>query len=85
MFAINTEGRKASVVQLAQAETWLQGVDYVFFDKVSMLSCQDLYLISARQAELMNNPDSPFGGLHMIFSGDFAQLPPYWRRKCLII
>jgi len=41
-----------------------------------MLSCQDLYLISARQAELMNNPDSPFGGLNMIFSGDFAQLPP---------
>ena len=76
MFAINTEGRKSSVIQLAQAKTWLQGVDYVFFNEVSMLSCWDLYLISARQAELMNNPDSPFEGLNMIFSGDFAQLSP---------
>ena len=24
----------------------------------------------------MNNSDCPFGGLNMIFSGDFAQLPP---------
>ena len=39
MFAINTEGRKSSVVQLAQAKTQLQGVDYVLFDEVSMLSC----------------------------------------------
>ena len=39
MFAINTEGRKSSVIQLAQAKTWLQGVDYVFFNEVSMLSC----------------------------------------------
>lgn len=39
MFAINTEGRKSSVVQLAQAKTQLQGVDYVFFNEVSMLSC----------------------------------------------
>ena len=31
MFAINTEGRKTSVIQLAQVKTWLQGVDYVFF------------------------------------------------------
>ena len=76
MFAINTEGRKSSTVQSAQAKTQLQGVDYVFFDEVSMLSCWDLYLISARQAEFMNNPDSPFGGLSMIFSGDFAQSPP---------
>ena len=76
MFTINTEGRKPSVIQLAQAKTRLQGVDYVFFDEVSMLSCRDLYLISARQAELMNTPDSPFGGLNMIFSGNFAQLPP---------
>jgi hypothetical protein len=76
MFAINTEGRKSSVVQLAQAKTRLQGVDYVFFDEVSMLSCRDLYLICARQAQLMNNPDTPFGGFNTIFSGDFAQLPP---------
>ena len=39
MFAIHTKGRKSSIVQLAQAKTQLQGVDYVFFYEVSMLSC----------------------------------------------
>jgi len=48
----------------------------VFLDEVSMLSCWDMYLISARLAQVLNNFDAPFGGLNMIFSGDFAQLPP---------
>ena len=41
-----------------------------------MLSCRDMYLISSRLARVMNNLDSPFGGMNMIFAGDFAQLPP---------
>lgn len=41
-----------------------------------MLSCHDLYLISARLARVMNNLDTPFGGLNLIFAGDFTQLPP---------
>lgn len=47
-----------------------------FLMKVSMLSCRDMYLISARLAHVMNNLDAPFGGLNFIFAGDFAQLPP---------
>jgi ATP-dependent DNA helicase PIF1 len=29
-----------------------QGVDYVFIDEVSMISCSDLYTISARLAQI---------------------------------
>ena len=41
-----------------------------------MLLCREMYLISARLAWVLNNPDTPFGGMNMIFAGDFAQLPP---------
>ena len=75
-FGINSDGGPSSNIQLAQVKSRLEGVDYIFLDEVSMLSCSDLYLISARLARIMNNLDTPFGGLNMIFAGDFAQLPP---------
>ncbi|KAF5365901.1 hypothetical protein D9615_010738 [Tricholomella constricta] len=62
--------------QLSQVKSRLTGVDYVFFDEVSMLSCNNLYQISARLAQVLGNPEIPFGGMNMIFAGDFAQLPP---------
>jgi hypothetical protein len=76
MFGINSDGKKTSNIQLARVRFRLEGVHYVFLDEVSMLSCQDMYLISARLAQVLNNFDAPFGGLNMIFAGDFAQLPP---------
>ena len=41
-----------------------------------MLSCHDMYKISAKLAKAMNVYDLPFGGINIIFAGDFAQLPP---------
>ena len=76
MFGINSDGKQTSAIQLAQVKERLQGVDYIFLDEVSMLSCRDMYLISARLARVMNNPEAPFGGLNVIFAGDFVQLPP---------
>ena len=76
MFGINGDGAQTSNIQLAQIKSKLQGVQYVFLDEVSMLSCRDMYLISARLARVMNNLDIPFGGINMIFVGDFAQLLP---------
>lgn len=55
MFGFNSDSAQTSNIQLAQVKSRLEGVDYVFFDEVSMLS---------------------FGGLNMIFAGNFAQLPP---------
>jgi len=68
-----TSGEAATI---AQVKARMEGVDYIFIDEVSMLSCHDLYNISAKLAKVMNVHDQPFGGINMIFAGDFAQLPP---------
>ena len=41
-----------------------------------MLSARDLYRINAQLAKVLGVSDVPFGGLNMVFCGDFAQLPP---------
>lgn len=53
----------------------LQGVNYVFLDEISMLSCHDIYRICEQMAKAFNINDIPFGGKNIIFSGDFVQLP----------
>ena len=64
---------------IAKMVSRLRGVEYIFFDEVSMLSCSKLYAIATRLAKLNNNTTAPFGGMNMIFSGDFAQLPPVFE------
>lgn len=64
----------ANIINVLRAK--LTGVEYIFLDEVSMVSCHELYAISARLAELTNMHDKPFGGVNMIFAGDFAQLAP---------
>ena len=60
----------------AQVKARLDGVDYLFLDEVSMGPCSDKYKISSRLAKALNEFELPYGGMNMIFSGDFAQLPP---------
>ena len=73
MFGINDFNSNS---QLSQVKANLAGVEYVFFDEVSMLSARDLYRISNQLSKVFNTPEDSFGGLNMVFSGDFAQLPP---------
>jgi hypothetical protein len=68
--------KSASTISMAKVRTRLDGVNYMFLDEVSMLSCHDMYTISAQLAKAFNEPNKPFGGLNIIFSGDFSQLPP---------
>lgn len=75
-FAINDFQKKASEKSLSNVRNELIRVDYVFLDEVSMLSCHDLYRISAQLAYIFNCHDLPFGNKNMIFAGDFGQLPP---------
>ena len=68
--------KKNEAVNIAQVKMKLEGVNYIFIDEVSMLSCHDMYKISAQLAKVLNAFDLPFGGMNIIFAGDFAQLPP---------
>ena len=61
---------------LIQLRARFERVKYIFLDEVSMLSCHDMYRISVRLAKILNVADLPFGGMNMLFAGDFAQLPP---------
>jgi len=76
VLGINSDGDHLSNTLLSQLKSKLLGVQYIFLDEVSMLSCREMYLISARLARILNNPDTLFSGMNMIFTGDFAQLLP---------
>lgn len=70
------EEMRSQFTALAQVRTRLEGVDYIFLDEISMVACHSLYKISAQLAKVRNEVDEPFGGVNMIFAGDFAQLKP---------
>ena len=53
-----------------------EGVEYIFVDEVSMISCHDMYIISKQLCIARSDLHTPFGGMNIIFAGDFAQLPP---------
>ena len=73
MFGINDQQNLANSL-LSVLKDRLVGVIHIFLDEVSMLSCKDLFRISERLS-LITSSDDVFGGINMIFAGDFAQLP----------
>lgn len=79
--AINDNFDFGGAKNVAQVRDKLDGVDYIFLDEVSMLSCHDMYRICAQLAKAFNVHDKPFGGKNIVFSGDFAQLPPVGGRE----
>ena len=73
MFGINDRN---GINKVGHIKERLRGAEYVFFDEVSMLSARDMYRINLQLAKVFEIAHVPFGGLNMVFSGDFAQLPP---------
>ena len=74
MFRINDKV-DILMAKLAEVKEHLNGMLYIFLDEVSMLLCGNLHKIHQCLCTIMNN-DQLFGGLNLIFAGDFAQLPP---------
>jgi hypothetical protein len=74
VLGINDKGSFAE--SIAKVRERLDGVDYIFMDEVSMLSCHDMYRFCAQLSKAFNEPNLPFGGVNIIFAGDFGQLPP---------
>ena len=50
-------------------------VDVLIVDEVSMMS-KKLFNILDEIGKILRNNDRPFGGIQVVFSGDFFQLPP---------
>jgi hypothetical protein len=69
-----SKGHQATSIALVKGR--LEGVEYIFLDEVSMVACHEMYKISSQLAKALSVFDLPFGGMNMIFAGDFAQLPP---------
>jgi ATP-dependent DNA helicase PIF1 len=54
---------------------WLE-IKTLVIDEVSMMSLKIFELLDVIGRNLRNRLDAPFGGIQVIFSGDFYQLPP---------
>jgi ATP-dependent DNA helicase PIF1 len=59
----------------------LLALHILLIDEISMIDAELLDKISIYLSIIRNNPE-PFGGIQVIFSGDFAQLPPISRKYC---
>jgi ATP-dependent DNA helicase PIF1 len=56
-------------------KNWLE-TDILIVDEVSMMSLKLFNLLNKIGQRVRKNPGTPFGGIQVIFSGDFFQLPP---------
>ena len=54
----------------------VENAHILIIDEISMLSGETLSMIDAVCREIRRSPDMPFGGLQIVFVGDFFQLPP---------
>ena len=69
-----TGWKRSSKTKNGLAAMW-DGIDYLFVDEHSMLGCETMHNVSSALTEAKGNT-AAFGGVNMIFAGDFAQLPP---------
>lgn len=75
LLQMNEMGRKTSVRARRDLAAMWDGVDYLFVDEVSMIGCEMMYNVSRGLTEVKGNT-SAFGGVNLLFAGDFAQLAP---------
>ena len=64
------------VDQIASFRYVFRGIRLVMVDEVSMIGSEIFHTINSRMGQILDAPDEPFGGCHMIFSEDLRQLPP---------
>jgi ATP-dependent exoDNAse (exonuclease V) alpha subunit len=67
--------------RLARLQTQWMGIKFLIIDEKSMLGLKTLAMIDSRLRQLIpRGSHLPFGGLHVVLCGDFAQLPPVGDR-----
>lgn len=71
---LETASGVKSKAELELVAMW-NGVDYLFIDEVSMVGCKMLRDVS-HNLSIAKGTDESFGGISVVFAGDFCQLPP---------
>lgn len=61
-------------------ERW-KTIEVLLVDEISMVNPKLLEVIDAVARYIRKRPDNAFGGIQMVFSGDFLQLPPVPEKK----
>lgn len=59
----------------------LKNLDVLLIDEISMIDAEFFDKISEFLCLIRNNPQ-PFGGIQLVISGDFCQLPPVKGKHC---
>ena len=67
------------IIKNKKYTNWID-VDVLIVDEVSMLS-KKTFIILDKIAKRLRKNDKPFGGIQLVFSGDFYQLPPVNKDK----
>ena len=75
LLQLSESGRGLSAKTKRDLAAMWEGVDYLFIDEVSMIGCEMLHNISRALTEVKGSTTA-FGGVNVIFAGDFAQLAP---------
>ena len=66
--------RSRSTNDLDKLTARFEGVELLIIDEISMIGCLKLLKVDALLKKVFNDT-RPFGGLNVLLSGDFAQLP----------
>ena len=75
LLQMNEGKRDLSAKAKRNLEVMWEATDYLFVDEVSMLGCEMLHNVSRALTEA-KGCTTAFGGVNVIFAGDFTQLPP---------
>lgn len=68
-------GSRMTAKSICDLITKWEGVDFLFIDKVLVIRCKMIVAIHEALCTAKGN-DLPFGGVNVIFAGDFGQLLP---------
>jgi len=76
---LNKLNKRSDKAKMDLIAMW-RNVDYLIVDEVSMIGCRLMLKIHEALCEAKENSEL-FGGINIIFVGDFAQLPPVGDTK----
>ena len=80
-FKPNTTLQKIKKIKSQKLSQIYQEIDTIIIDEISMVRADLLDCVDTFLRLNGKDPDSPFGGIQMVFIGDLYQLPPVVLRK----